>query len=273
MNAALKIAVSVIACALALGPWAAQAVDAPPAAGPAASPQARFADGNRHYLEGRYGDALKTYAALHEELRIEDPVLYHNLGNACFRAEAYGSAILYYQRALRLDPPSDVADSLAANLDAARRTLQGRYRADGEKSQFVFAEAGGLVYKATHLLGRTPLAVLFAVFWTTLFLLLILRRLLPEARLFGRAALTVGLAATLIGLLLWGQVYTDAAHRVGVVVVDGAKLRDGKHRSAQGKDIPEGLEVRIVERDGEWTRVELNSGRQGWIEDAAVRQI
>jgi len=243
------------------------------AAAPAASPAQRFAEGNRLYLAGSYGEALRVYARLHEELRIEDPVLYHNLGNACFRSEAYGSAILYYQRALRLDPPSDVADSLAANLDAARRTLQSRYRGGGDKSQFVYAEAGGLLYMLTHVLERTPLALLFGVFWVALLTLLALRRLRPATRFFGRAALPVGLATVLIGLMFWGQVATDAAYQVGVIVVDGAKLRDGKHRSAQGKDIPEGMEVRIVERDTGWTRVELNSGRQGWVEDDAIRQI
>ncbi|PKN58114.1 MAG: hypothetical protein CVU56_07550 [Deltaproteobacteria bacterium HGW-Deltaproteobacteria-14] len=233
----------------------------------------RFEAGNRLYLQGRYADAVRVYAALHEELRIEDPVLYHNLGDACFRSEAYGSAILYYKRGLRLDPPADVADALTANLDAARRTLQTRYHVAGDKSQFVYAEAGGLVYKATHVLGRTPLAVLFAGFWTVLLLLLVLRRLRPTSRGFGRAAVPVALATVLIGLMFWGQVYTDSTYRVGVIVVDAAKLRDGKDVRAQGKDIPEGMEVRIVERDTGWTRIELNSGLQGWVEDDAIRQI
>ena len=177
------------------------------------------------------------------------------------------------ERGLRLDPPVDVAEALDANLDAARRTLETRYHAAGDKNQFVYAEAGGLVYKATHLLGRGPQAVLFAVFWTALMALLILRRLKPSVRTFGRVAVPVALATMLIGLLFWGQVYTDSTYRVGVIVVDGTKLRDGKDERAQGKDIPEGMEVRIVERDTGWTRVELNNGRQGWVEDDAIRQI
>ncbi|TNF32317.1 MAG: hypothetical protein EP329_10610 [Deltaproteobacteria bacterium] len=233
----------------------------------------RFEAGNRLYLQGHYADAVRVYAALHEEQRIEDPVLYHNLGDACFRSEAYGSAILYYKRGLRLDPPADIADALEANLDAARRTLQTRYHATGDKSQFVYAEAGGLVYRATHVLGRTPLALLFATLWTVLMALLMLRRLRPSARAYGRAAVPVALATVLIGLMFWGQVYTDSTYRVGVVVVDGAKLRDGKDLRAQGKDIPEGMEARIVEQDDGWTRIELNSGRQGWVEDTAIRQI
>lgn len=263
-------AVALIAT-LAAGP-----TDAPPSAPPtpeAATAAERFAEANRLYLQGSYTDALRGYAALLEQGEIEDPVLYHNLGNACFRSEAYGLAILYYQRGLRLDPPGDVAESLSANLDSARRALQARYRSTGDRSQFVYAEAGGLVYKVTHVLGRTTPAMLFAALWVLLLLLLILRRLRPATRAWGRAAVPVALAAGLAGLLLWGQVITDASHRVGVVVVDGAKLRDGKHAEAQGKDIPEGLEVRIVEHDAGWTRVELNSGHQGWVEADNVRQI
>jgi len=251
----------------------APARSAAPTVGASGSASERFEAGNRLYLQGRYADAVRVYASLHEDLRIEDPVLYHNLGDACFRSEAYGSAILYYQRGLRLDPPADVAEALDANLDAARRTLQTRYHATGDKNQFVYAEAGGLVYKATHVLGRTPLAILFAGFWTVLMALLMLRRLKPESRGFGRAAVPVALATVLIGLMFWGQVYSDSTYRVGVIVVDGAKLRDGKDTRAQGKDIPEGMEVRILEEDTGWTRVELNSGRQGWVQDDTIRQI
>jgi len=249
---------------------------APPALAEGAvgdDPRALFAEGNRLYFEGRYPEAARTYAALHERFRIEDPALYHNLGNAYFRAGAYGSAILFYRRALRLDPPTDLGAALRANLDAARRTLQVRYRASGDQSQFVYGEASSFLYRATHLIGPTPLAVLFAAFWFGWLALLIGRRLRPAGVALGRAAVPVGLAALILGLTLAGQLYTESTHRVGVVVSEGTKLRDGRHEAAQGRMIPEGLEVRIVDQDEGWIRVELSNGRQGWVPDGAVKQI
>ncbi|MCA9517465.1 MAG: tetratricopeptide repeat protein [Myxococcales bacterium] len=237
------------------------------------SPGTLFHEANRLYLAGEYDDAARAYADLHESYRIEDPVLYHNLGNAYFRAGAYGSAILYYQRALHLDPPDDVADSLRANLDAARRTLSTRYRASGDENQFIYSEAAGFLYKATHVLGRTPLAVVFAVLWVGFMGLLILWRLRPDLRWAGRAAVPAAILALLLGLMVWGQLYTDASQRVGVVVTDDAVLRDGRHEDAKGKAVPEGLEVRIVEQDPSWTKVELANGHQGWIVSEQVKQI
>lgn len=254
-----------VALAAALSVGAARAAEA--------SPEALFHEANRLYLAGEYDDAARAYAELHETYRVEDPVLYHNLGNAYFRAGAYGSAILYYQRALHLDPRAEVAESLRANLDAARRTLSTRYRASGDESQFIYSEASGFLYKATHVLGRTPLAVAFAALWILLMGLLIARRLRPEQRGAGRAAVPVAILALLLGLMLWGQLFTDASQRIGVVVTSDAMLRDGRHEDAQGKAIPEGLEVRIVEQDPSWTKVELANGHQGWVAREQVKQI
>ena len=84
--------------------------------------------------------------------------LYHNLGNACFRSGAYGLAILYYRRAQKLEPEAALAESLERNLDAARRTLQARYRTSSNTSM-VYADPSGVIYQVTHLMGETPTAI------------------------------------------------------------------------------------------------------------------
>ncbi|MFT7580396.1 MAG: tetratricopeptide (TPR) repeat protein [Myxococcota bacterium] len=237
------------------------------------TPEALFAEGNDHYIHGRYSAAVETYGALSNAFEVEDPALYHNLGNAYFKSGAYGLSILYYQRALRMKPDATLVDALSANLDAARRTLQTRYRAGGDRSQFVYAEPGGLLYRATHALDSTTLALLFAVFWIGLMACLIGRRLRPALLLVRRITIPVGILALLLGLMLWGQQYTDASYRIGVVIEDGAKIREGKHVEARGDDIPEGLELRLLKTDQGWTLVERASGSQGWLESAAIKQI
>ncbi len=249
------------------------APDTPAAPVTTATPHGRFADANRLYLRGEYAAAARAYAELHTSERIEDPILYHNLGNAYFRTGAYGSAILYYRRALRMDPATEVVEALNRNLDAARRTLRSRYRSS-EKGQVIYAEAGGLFYQATHLLDRTPMALLFAGFFVLLMGLLIARRRRPRsARGLGRVAGPVGLATVLLAVALWGQVYTDAAQRIGVIVSDDARLRDGKDSESRGSTIHEGLEVRILREDGDWTMVEKTDNQRGWVQTADVKQI
>jgi len=234
--------------------------------------QTLFADANKRYFAGDWTGAAQAYAAIVERFEVEDAALYHNLGNACFRSGAYGSAILYYKRAQKLEPDTRLAEALERNLDAARRTLQARYRSSANTSM-VYADPSGVVYQVTHLVGETALALTFAVLWCALFGLLMLRRLRPGVRWPGRVAVPVGLLVAVVGVLVWGRIASDANQRVGVVVSAEAMLRDGKHEVAQGKSLAEGLEVRILDGDSAWTQVELADGQRGWVASKSVKQI
>ncbi|MCB9729446.1 MAG: hypothetical protein H6744_08910 [Deltaproteobacteria bacterium] len=238
-----------------------------------ADAQKAFEDANAHYYKGEYELAARTYAQILSDEKLEDPVLYNNLGDASFRAGAYGSAILYYRRGLQLEPDGPVAQSLQNNLEVARRVLQDRYRSGADKSQFIYAEPGGLLYQLTHLVSVTTLIVLFLSTWWLALGLAALRRWRPGLRGLGAAAIPVLVLAVLFGSVLGGRVYTDNTFRLGVVVEDRVTLREGPNVDAQGVDVPEGMEVRIVDGDAAWTKVELSNGRRGWVETSEVKQI
>lgn len=262
-----------LSMAMALAVTASPRAQSPRAAEAAASSaDALFAEANRRYFAGDWTGAAEAYADIASRLQIEDPVVYHNLGNACFRSGAYGQAILYYRRAQNLTTEGPLADALERNLDAARRTLQARYRATSEAT-LIYADPTGIVYQITHLASEDALALGVGALWFALFGLLTLRRLRPGARWPGRVAVPVGVLVALAGALLWGRLASDADQRVGVVISAEAMLRDGKHEIAQGKALPEGLEVRILDGDADWTRVELAGGRRGWVQSKDVKQI
>jgi len=274
MSSAATIAVAAPPAPLAPAAPAVPSASAPTTSGqqPIGDPQALFALANRKYFAGDWDAAARAYADIVERFEIEDPALYHNLGNACFRSGAYGSAVLYYRRAQKLEPDSKLGEALDKNLDAARRTLQARYRATSD-SALVFASPADALYQVTHLLDELPLSLGFLAVWSALFGLLIARRLRPDARWPGRFAVAAGLVALLAGLLVWGRVVTEGDNRLGVVVSSKSLLRDGRHELAQGKDLPEGIEVLIVDSEGAWLQVELSSGRRGWVTATDVKQI
>lgn len=244
----------------------------PDRVGEPATPERAFAEANQRYFAGDWQGAQKLYQRLLERFEIEDAALYHNLGNACFRSGAYGSAILYYRRAQALEPDSALADALDKNLDAARRTLQARYRA-GSDSALVYASPADALYQATHIVGELPLALGFLVAWVSLFGLLVVRRLRPHTRWPGRLAIAAFVLALLSGLLLWGRVVSESSHQLAIVVASDALLRDGRHELAQGRELAEGLEVKIVDAQGEWLQIELASGKRGWVSASQVKQI
>ena len=60
------------------------------------------------YSEGNYEAALEMYGQIHAQ-GYEAPDLYYNMGNAAFRSNKLGYAVLYYNKALKLDPAHEEA--------------------------------------------------------------------------------------------------------------------------------------------------------------------
>ena len=71
--------------------------------GNAETAQQLFEKGNRSYEQKDYTTAIKIYEDLLNK-EYYNASVYYNLGNAYFRANQLGKAILNYERALRIDP-------------------------------------------------------------------------------------------------------------------------------------------------------------------------
>lgn len=69
----------------------------------AQTPQQLFEKGNKAYAQNDYQGAIKAYSAILESGNTSAE-LYYNLGNAYYRIDEFGMAILNYERALRLKP-------------------------------------------------------------------------------------------------------------------------------------------------------------------------
>ena len=82
----------------------------------AAEPSAQFAKANQEYAGGDFKAAIADYEELVRSGQ-DTPNAFYNLGNAYFRRNNFGRAILNYERALALEPHHPEAQ---ANLRVAR---------------------------------------------------------------------------------------------------------------------------------------------------------
>src|SRR5438552_13859708 len=80
-----------------------------------AQPAAQFAKANQEYAAGDFKAAIADYEEL-VRAGQDTPNVFYNLGNAYFRQNTFGHAILNYERALALEPHHPEAQ---ANLRVA----------------------------------------------------------------------------------------------------------------------------------------------------------
>jgi tetratricopeptide (TPR) repeat protein len=242
---------------------------------------------NALYEQGNYAGAIDGYLALVSE-GVQQADLFYNLGNACYKAHDLGRAVLYYERALRLEPRER---DTRENLALVRTQLQDK--------QFIANQnrlVRGIIW-FHHNLSTREMLVFMSVSYLALcivILLIVLRETPAIGSLYGRLSivspgrlvglgktqdlmLAAGIAAVLLvtsGLSSYRKVANER-NRIEAVVLeeeipvyssptDDATLQFKIHR---------GTIVDVVERRVRWLRIRLPGGLSGWVASGAVESV
>jgi len=229
----------------------------------AASPESEqvFQEAGRAYREGQYQAAYDGYQRLLRTERANGDLLY-NLGNAAFRLNQTGRAILYYERARVLLPRDP---DLAFNLGHAREQIRD-----------VVPAPASFVVAAFFWLDSLKLAEIFwcfvaanVLFWGVM-----------TARLFSRAEWTYSLLFLLLAFwLLAGISFGLKWHRIGND--DRAVILKAEVNVLAGPDIRdtvlfklhEGTIVHLERSEEGWSLIRLSDGKRGWLRAEGAEKI
>jgi tetratricopeptide (TPR) repeat protein len=209
--------------------------------------------------QGYYRQAIAGYEQL-IAAGIHNAKLYYNLGNAYFRLNDLGHAILHYRRGLRLEPGNR---QLQANLRYARSRRIDQIDVSRERQHallpqlFFWSDALSIPTQGTLALVGYYLA------WGCAFAHLVWRR----------ASLLWGLAGAAFFCLVfagstWLTQLQYAARQAGVIVAEEVVMRKGNGESYTPQ-LPQplhaGTEFVVLEARGSWLAIQLDNGTSGWI--------
>ncbi|NOX37136.1 MAG: tetratricopeptide repeat protein [Calditrichaeota bacterium] len=218
-----------------------------------------FEQGNAAYRQQDYAAAIEWYQKI-LEMGYESPEVYFNLGNCYFKQNDIGRAILYYEKARRLAPDDpDVAFNLElTNLKVIDRVeLPPRF--------FLFEWWDAVKYFWTP----AQWARLFMIFWIGFFLLAGVSLYLSRERLrrLVKTGLWVlGILVLLSGYFLWVNAREEARRIQAVVLQPSVTVYSApEENSTEIFIVHEGLKVDVKEQRGDWARIVLPDGKQGWI--------
>lgn len=214
-----------------------------------------LATANDAYDAEEYEVSIESYEALLEQA-FDNGLLHYNLGNAFLRQGDLGRAISSYLRArLRLPRNRDVR----ANLEFARAT---------RKDDLAPPQASGIaraLFFWHYALSRSELWQIMLLsnllFWGLLATLVFF---LPRSELLRWAVVVVliPLMATAGSLLA----HRLAPSLVVVVIPPEVNVYSGTSEDTEVRfQLHAGSEVRWIEEIGEWVRIDLPDGEQGWM--------
>ena len=225
-----------------------------------------YNEANTHYRRGEYVEAHEKYGQIAAS-GLRNAALFYNLGNASFKLERIGEAILWYERALRLAPRDG---DIAANLQFANLVKQDRDEAvDGN----VVVAALGQAYRMPAL-NELSLAVSAALLAVTV--LLIWRLRLPDkvrvAWTVATALATTGLVVA--GLFLFSRVFDAAGDEEAILTAASEAARSAPDaQETVVFVIHEGTKVAVHREEKGWVLIRLRNGLGGWVPRASVTVI
>ncbi len=223
---------------------------------------------NSAYSDGRWADAVDGYIAI-GELGLESAALYCNAGNAFFKDGNVPMAIVYYERALRLDPSYSDART---NLELVNSRIYDRI--DPVPEFFLST----WMKRVCYIMDSDSWAVAFIVF-LVLAVAMILLFLLSRSAAGKRTGFFAGiamilLAACTISFSVWQK---KCSMRDDMAIVTRPVVPVKSSPSAEAsKDLfilHEGTKVTVLDVVGTWSNISLADGRQGWLPSASLELI
>ena len=223
--------------------------------------------GNDAFAAGQWQNALNYYQMIEGE-GLESADLFYNIGNTYFKLGDNGHAILYFERALKLDPA--YADA-ANNLEIVRQLTLDK----------IDAVPDFILVTWFRNLRQSLSADTWA--WITLALLAIVGLLMTVFRNADSSAvrkLSFIVACVFIVLTVFTFVFSLLQRRA-VTRTDSAIVTKPvcpvKSSPSDGGNtvfvLHEGTKVRLLDSVGDWTKLEIPDGRQGWASTSTIEVI
>ncbi len=223
-----------------------------------------FREADSRYEGGNYAGAAEGYLRIVEGGWESAPV-YYNLGNAYFKQNRLGPAILHYRRALNLAPRDP---EINKNLEYARQALKD----DITALPLPLWNRAGRILAGWLSLGEwvgISAGLYFLVFLWLLAAIIFrpLRKISPGVLKTLLPALALSAALTLIARSHW------ATPRAIVLAPEIAVRYGPRESEAAAFNLHEGTEVRVAREQNGWVQIALPDGTSGWLPSAALGMI
>lgn len=217
-------------------------------------------DANDAYSLGEYQEAVDIYKEIEASGSVSYK-LYYNMANSYYKLQNDGMAILYYERALKLNPANE---DIKTNLEIARlKTLD---KIENVPEFILSSWVKGIRNSFSSDNWAVAAIILFAVF-----AFLMLSYKYGFSLTVRKVSFSIGVCVlffSIVAALFAFSLRSRAISQDNAVILQPVSdVKSAPNSTGSNLFIlHEGTKVEVIESVGEWSRIELADGRQGWIE-------
>ena len=236
-------------------------------AAPAINADSLWDAANTLYVNGDYKGAVALYEDI-EEAGLVSYDLFYNLGNAYFKDDQLGEAIVADRKAQLLNPSdADVEYNLA---------VANSYTKDRLNVVPVFFLTRWVRAVADLFSGKVwaTLSLIFLVLAAAGLLLFLLAHALPR-RKWGLGVAVVSALMFVVSLCFMSSAVAKINKGAeAVIVAESASVKSSPDRASIDLFIlHEGTVVEVVTDFGDWNEILLSDGSKGWIRGEQIKRV
>jgi len=222
---------------------------------------------NKAYSDEHYAEAIDLYLKV-VEAGYESSELYYNLGNAYFKSNDLPSAILYYEKSIKLNPADE--DS-RFNLKVANSLIPDKIE---EVPVMFYKRWWNNIY---DLFGANTWARLSVALFIVLLIFLAIY-IAGNSYYIRKTFFWLGIlffVFTIFSFSFSYQKYNTCIDTKEAIVFDPTRTVKSSpdEKSVDLFVIHEGTKLTIMEHIGEWYEIRIANGSVGWIPISSVKSI
>jgi tetratricopeptide (TPR) repeat protein len=222
---------------------------------------------NDAYQSNRFEDAISLYTQV-VDLQYESATLYYNLGNAYFKSGDNARALLWFERAYRLDPNNE---DIIHNINFVHQKLIDKI--DDLPELFIVK-----LWNTCSIFFTANQWAIFSIVTCSLLVLCLLFILLIRISWIRSTSIFIAVLAlifTIFSIIFAKKESTRyIQHPKGIIMRQVVNVKSTPNE--KGSDlfvIHSGLKVGITDQLNEWVEIRLPNGEKGWIPAEQVEEI
>lgn len=229
--------------------------------------EALWNEANTLYVNGDYNGAIAVYEAIINDGYVSSK-LYYNLGNAYFKTNSTGKAIVNYNRAQRLAPYDK---DIEYNLAVANSYVKDRIEVVPEFFLNNWARQARMSL-SSNMWAVISLIMLAVALVFALLYFLSQKKGVRKAGFFTAIVFALFFVMSLSFSVTAKNRQVNAAE--AIVTASAVSVKSSPDSSS--KDlfiIHEGTKVEVLNRFNSWTEVQIADGNKGWLTTGAIELI
>jgi len=224
-------------------------------------------EGNKAYQNKQYEKAISQYQNIIDK-NFESAILFYNLGNAYYKNNEKAKSLLWYERALKLDPSND---DIIHNITFVNQKLEDKI----ETVPVLFITRW--VQSTASSLSSHQWAILSIVSFGIILLSILCFLLIHKLWFRYSSVISLILALFIFIFSIYFAIkntqimknHDDAIVMKSIVVGKSAPNDSGNDLFV----IHEGLKVQITDQLNDWYEIKLPNGEKGWVAYTEVERI